>query len=116
LTSERYERYAPVVSAPNRGLARERRKTDMREELELNRAYWDEATRFHTRGNMYGLEDFKAGKCGLHRVELEEVGDVRGKRLLHLIAPGETWPGARSSSRGRTTSILACRPRSLKYH
>jgi SAM-dependent methyltransferase len=56
----------------------------MRDELELNRGHWDEATRLHTRGNVYGMEDFKAGQCRLHRVELEEVGDVRGKRLLHL--------------------------------
>jgi SAM-dependent methyltransferase len=56
----------------------------MREELELNRERWNEATRFHTRGNVYGVEDFKAGACRLHRVEVEELGDVRGKRLLHL--------------------------------
>jgi SAM-dependent methyltransferase len=56
----------------------------MRKELELNRGHWDEATRLHTRGNVYGIEDFKAGQCRLHRVEVEEVGDVRGKRLLHL--------------------------------
>lgn len=56
----------------------------MREELELNRSHWDEATELHTRDNSYGLDDFKAGLCRLHRVEVEEVGDVRGKRLLHL--------------------------------
>lgn len=56
----------------------------MREALELNRRRWDEATRIHTRGNSYGVEDFKAGSCLLHRVEIEEVGDVRNKRLLHL--------------------------------
>lgn len=56
----------------------------MREELELNRRRWDEATRLHTRGNVYGLEDFKAGVCRLHPLEVEEVGDVAGKRLLHL--------------------------------
>jgi SAM-dependent methyltransferase len=56
----------------------------MREELELNRRHWDEATRIHTRANVYGVEDFKAGQCRLHRVEVEEVGDVRDKRLLHL--------------------------------
>ena len=26
----------------------------------------------------------RPGQCRLHRVEVEEVGDVRGKRLLHL--------------------------------
>src|SRR5262245_16510035 len=56
----------------------------MRESLELNREHWNEATRFHTRGDVYGVEDFRAGGCRLHRVEVEEVGDVRGKRLLHL--------------------------------
>lgn len=53
-------------------------------ELELNRGYWDEATRLHLRGDLYGVQEFKAGGCRLHRVEVEEVGDVRGKRLLHL--------------------------------
>jgi SAM-dependent methyltransferase len=56
----------------------------MREAMELNRRHWDEATTIHTRNNSYGLEDFKAGLCRLHRVEVEEVGDVRGKELLHL--------------------------------
>ncbi|MES1175349.1 MAG: class I SAM-dependent methyltransferase [Myxococcales bacterium] len=56
----------------------------MREDLELNRARWDEATRLHTQGNVYGLEDFRAGACRLHRVEKEELGDVSGKLLLHL--------------------------------
>jgi SAM-dependent methyltransferase len=56
----------------------------MRSEIENNRAYWDEATEIHERGNVYGIEDFKAGRCRLHRVEVEEVGDVRDRRLLHL--------------------------------
>ena len=56
----------------------------MREEMELNRQHWDAATAIHTRENVYGIEDFKAGKCRLHRVEVEEIGDVRGKSLLHL--------------------------------
>jgi SAM-dependent methyltransferase len=56
----------------------------MREELDLNRRHWDEATAIHTRGNVYGVDDFKAGLCRLHRIEIEEVGDVQGKRLLHL--------------------------------
>jgi SAM-dependent methyltransferase len=56
----------------------------MRAELELNRRHWDEATRIHTRGNVYGTDDFRAGKCRLHRVEIEEVGNVTQQRLLHL--------------------------------
>jgi hypothetical protein len=56
----------------------------MRPELALNQQHWDEATRLHTRGNVYGVEDFRAGKCRLNRVELEEVGNVAQQRLLHL--------------------------------
>src|SRR5713101_9044060 len=52
--------------------------------MDLNREYWDESTDMHARGNVYGLEDFKAGRCQLHRIEVEELGDVSGKRLLHL--------------------------------
>jgi SAM-dependent methyltransferase len=52
--------------------------------MDLNRDRWDEATDIHARGNIYGLEDFKAGRCKLHRIELEELGDVSGKTLLHL--------------------------------
>jgi SAM-dependent methyltransferase len=56
----------------------------MREELALNRDHWDESTTIHTAGNVYGIDDFKAGRCRLHRIEVEQVGDVSGKSLLHL--------------------------------
>jgi SAM-dependent methyltransferase len=56
----------------------------MREEFELNRQRWDEAVDIHSTGNVYGIDEFKAGMCRLHRVEVEEVGDVAGKSLLHL--------------------------------
>jgi SAM-dependent methyltransferase len=52
--------------------------------MEANRAHWDEATDIHARGNVYGLEDFRAGRYELHPIEVEELGDVAGKRLLHL--------------------------------
>src|SRR5271157_1889699 len=52
--------------------------------LELNRQHWDEVTSIHARNNAYGINEFKAGGCRLHRVEREELGDVSGKTLLHL--------------------------------
>src|SRR5260370_38981346 len=33
---------------------------------------------------MYEVAGFKAGRISLHELELAEVGDVRGKSLLHL--------------------------------
>jgi SAM-dependent methyltransferase len=63
--------------------------------LESNRKLWNEWTRVHERSDFYNLEAFKAGKTkdrpfdagpGLRvrAFEVEELGDVRGKSLLHL--------------------------------
>jgi len=41
--------------------------------MDSNREHWDEATDIHARGNVYGIEDFKAGRCQLHRIEVEEL-------------------------------------------
>jgi SAM-dependent methyltransferase len=38
----------------------------------------------HANSDMYDLPGFKAGRISLHDLELAEVGDVRGKSLLHL--------------------------------
>jgi SAM-dependent methyltransferase len=56
----------------------------MDEYLEANRARWDELTPIHARSPFYDLDGFRAGKSSLHSIELEELGDVRGKSLLHL--------------------------------
>jgi SAM-dependent methyltransferase len=53
-------------------------------ELEMNRAQWDERTTIHVGSSFYDVEGFKSGRCTLKSVELEELGEVEGKRLLHL--------------------------------
>jgi len=52
--------------------------------LEENRRHWDELVPIHLRSSYYDVDSFKAGKSKLKPVELEELGDVRGKTLLHL--------------------------------
>jgi ubiquinone/menaquinone biosynthesis C-methylase UbiE len=52
--------------------------------LKQNRAHWDEMTPVHEKSKAYDIAGFKAGKCMLKRVEMEEVGNVKGKSLLHL--------------------------------
>jgi SAM-dependent methyltransferase len=52
--------------------------------LEANRELWDELTPIHARSEFYDVEGFKSGRCALSPIELEEVGDVSGKSLLHL--------------------------------
>jgi SAM-dependent methyltransferase len=53
--------------------------------LEANRALWDELVDIHMSSAFYDLEGFKEGRCRLSALEKKEVGDVRGKRLLHLL-------------------------------
>lgn len=52
--------------------------------LEMNRALWDEWTAIHEGSAFYDLDSFRAGGVRLADYELEDLGDVRGKRLLHL--------------------------------
>ena len=56
----------------------------MDEYSEANRRHWDEVVPIHVSSEMYDVAGFKAGESRLKAVELEELGDVRGKSLLHL--------------------------------
>ncbi len=49
-----------------------------------NRKLWDGYTRVHITSGFYDLPAFKEGKSTLEPMDLEEVGDVHGKTLLHL--------------------------------
>ena len=52
--------------------------------LALNRAHWDEVTGIHVASPFYRTEAFKRGAMVLDPIAAEGVGDVKGKRLLHL--------------------------------
>lgn len=52
--------------------------------IESNRAYWNEVTPMHADSEFYGVDRFLAGEEILHPHEVDALGDVRGKRLLHL--------------------------------
>ena len=49
-----------------------------------NRALWDRWTAAGHTPAFAKLEEFRSGASTLHPVEVEEVGEVAGKRLLHL--------------------------------
>ncbi|WP_306332795.1 bifunctional 2-polyprenyl-6-hydroxyphenol methylase/3-demethylubiquinol 3-O-methyltransferase UbiG [Streptomyces sp. KL118A] len=51
---------------------------------ETNRRRWDERVPLHLASDYYDLDAFRAGQDPLRAHELAEVGDVRGKSLLHL--------------------------------
>jgi 2-polyprenyl-3-methyl-5-hydroxy-6-metoxy-1,4-benzoquinol methylase len=51
---------------------------------EVNRRRWDELVPIHARSAFYDVAAFRAGGCTLRPLEIEELGDVAGKSLLHL--------------------------------
>jgi SAM-dependent methyltransferase len=54
---------------------------------ELTRANWqrwNEVVDIHLRSDDYRVAAFRAGGADLHATEAAEIGDVTGKRLLHL--------------------------------
>jgi len=57
----------------------------MDEYLKANRDLWNEITPIHIASNFYDVKTFKNGRTSmLYPIELEEIGDVNGKSLLHL--------------------------------
>src|SRR6476646_4262988 len=54
------------------------------EAFAANEALWDAWTAIHSTGGFYDLERFKAGGVRLRPYEIELVGDVNGRSLLHL--------------------------------
>lgn len=59
-------------------------KNEMNNYFKANRKLWDDLTKIHFESKFYDVESFKKGKCTLLDVEVEEVGNVAGKSLLHL--------------------------------
>lgn len=49
-----------------------------------NRDLWEQRTDEHLSSDFYGVEEFIKGKSSLNRFELELIGDVKNKTLLHL--------------------------------
>lgn len=52
--------------------------------FKTNKDLWDGWTKLHERSSTYDIKGFKQGKSSLHPTELDELGDVSGKKLLHL--------------------------------
>jgi SAM-dependent methyltransferase len=54
--------------------------------IEINRRNWDERAIIHARDitGEYALDRFRAGDDTLHLIEAMELGDIAGKRVLHM--------------------------------
>src|SRR5262252_1180361 len=58
----------------------------MADPIDINRRNWDERAIIHARDTTgdYMLDRFRAGEDALHDIEAAELGDISGKRVLHL--------------------------------
>ncbi len=52
--------------------------------MEANRLNWNDRVPIHLASSFYDVDGFRASKNDLMPVELAELGDMRGKSLLHL--------------------------------
>ena len=57
---------------------------DHKKYYETNLKRWNELVDINAKSKWYDLKKFKSGKTSLLSVELEELGNVDGKTLLHL--------------------------------
>jgi hypothetical protein len=51
---------------------------------ETNWQWWDGVTPLHITSKLYDVESFKAGRNSLYQLEIDDMGPVDGKSLLHL--------------------------------
>lgn len=56
----------------------------MNEYFDTNRRHWDERAGIHPSTDFYDVTGFLDGNCALNPLEVAEMGDVSGKKLLHL--------------------------------
>jgi SAM-dependent methyltransferase len=52
--------------------------------IEKNRLSWNNRVETHLKSDFYDLEGFLQGKSSLKSIELDLLGDISGKKILHL--------------------------------
>jgi SAM-dependent methyltransferase len=52
--------------------------------FEANRRLWNARVPHHLTSRMYDMPAFLTGRCSLTEIELSLLGEVKGKRILHL--------------------------------
>ena len=56
----------------------------MKNYLEINRKSWNAKVEPHLKSDFYFVDEFLNGRTSLNSIELEILGDVSGKEILHL--------------------------------
>ena len=52
--------------------------------FEMNRIGWNQRVETHFKSKFYDVDGFISGRTSLREIELAELGNVAGKRMLHL--------------------------------
>lgn len=52
--------------------------------IEINKNSWNTKTEFHLKSEFYDMENFRKGKSSLNEIEQELLGELKGKKILHL--------------------------------
>ena len=52
--------------------------------IEFNRNSWNKKVEYHLKSDFYFVEEFIAGRTSLNEPELKLLGDIKGKKILHL--------------------------------
>ena len=52
--------------------------------IEINRKSWNNRVETHLKSEFYDVDNFMKGKTSLNSIELELLGDLKGKSILHL--------------------------------
>lgn len=52
--------------------------------IEINRKLWNKKTKIHYNSDFYDVDSFIKGKNSLNQIEVGLLGDVKGKKILHL--------------------------------
>ncbi|HRO42697.1 MAG TPA: class I SAM-dependent methyltransferase [Flavipsychrobacter sp.] len=56
----------------------------LKDYIEVNKKLWNERTKAHVSSTFYAMPSFLSGKSSLNEIELELLGDLSGKSVLHL--------------------------------
>lgn len=52
--------------------------------IQVNKKLWDQKTEFHYESDFYNVEDFIKAENSLNSIEIDLLGNLSGKSLLHL--------------------------------
>ena len=55
--------------------------------FQSNKELWNKRTSIHKTSDFYNLEGFRKGNNALNEIELDELGDVSDKSILHALPP-----------------------------